>query len=99
MVRNARKRVLADVNSRREVAVMSSEVMQIVLMGRARGHGPMLDVCPAPGCSAITMGGTCVAHDLPVTTEFPRGRPYVAKAPLLAKSLRILGETPAGSPG
>lgn len=78
---------------------MSSEVMQVVLMGRARGRGPMLDVCPAPGCSAITMGGTCVAHDLPVTTVFPRGRPYVPEAPLLAKSLRILGETTGGSPG
>jgi hypothetical protein len=55
---------------------MSSEVMQVVLMGRARVHGPMLGVCPVPGCSTITMGGTCVQHDLPVTTVFPRGRPY-----------------------
>jgi hypothetical protein len=78
---------------------MSPEVMQVVLRDRIRAHGPMLDVCPVPGCSTLTMGGTCVAHDLPVTTEFPRGRPYVAKAPLLAKSLRILGETRAGSPG
>jgi hypothetical protein len=78
---------------------MSSEVMQVVLMDRVRPYGPMLDVCPAPGCSAITMGGTCVAHDLPVTTVFPRGRPYVEEAPFLAKSLRVLGETTAGSPG
>ena len=56
---------------------MSSEVMQIVLMDRVRPRGPMLDVCPVPGCSTITMGGTCVAHDRPVTTIFPRGRPYV----------------------
>jgi hypothetical protein len=26
------------------------------------------------------MGGTCVAHDLPVTVSFIRGRPYVADA-------------------
>ena len=25
---------------------------------------PMLSVCPVPGCSSLTMGGTCVAHDL-----------------------------------
>ena len=55
---------------------MSSEVMQVVLMDRARGYGPMLSVCPVPGCSTMTMGGTCVQHDLPVTTIFPRGRPY-----------------------
>ncbi len=78
---------------------MSSEVMQIVLMDRVRAHGPMLDVCPVPGCSTITMGGTCVAHDRPVTTIFPRGRPHVAEAQPLAKSLRILGQNPPGSPG
>ena len=44
---------------------MSSEVMQIVLMDRVRPRGPMLDVCPVPGCSTITMGGTCVSHDVP----------------------------------
>ena len=42
---------------------MSSQIMQVVLRGRARAHGPMLHVCPVIGCSAITMGGTCVEHD------------------------------------
>jgi len=56
---------------------MSPEVMQVVLMNRARAHGPMLDVCPVLGCSTITMGGTCVDHDPPVRSVFPRGRPYV----------------------
>jgi len=37
---------------------------------------PMLSVCPAPGCTRLTMGGTCVEHDEPVTVSFPRGRPY-----------------------
>jgi hypothetical protein len=40
----------------------------------------MLSVCPAPGCNALTMGGTCVEHDPPVTVTFVRGRPYVAEA-------------------
>ena len=78
---------------------MSSEVMQLALIDRIRAHGPMLDVCPVPGCSMITMGGTCVEHDPPVTTVFPRGRPYLPKAETFAKSLRIVGETPPGSPG
>ena len=80
---------------------MSSEVMQIVLMDRVRARGPMLDVCPVPGCSTITMGGTCVAHDRPVTTVFPRGRPYVGvgETPMFAKSLRVFGENGAESPG
>lgn len=41
-------------------------------------RGAMLSVCPAPGCTTLTMGGTCVAHDPPVTVVFPRGRPYRA---------------------
>ena len=38
--------------------------------------GGMLAVCTAPGCTTLTMGGTCVAHDDPVTVVFPRGRPF-----------------------
>jgi hypothetical protein len=78
---------------------MSPEVMQLVLMNRVRAHGPMLDVCPVAGCSTITMGGTCVEHDAPVTTVFPRGRPYPGKPDTLSKSLRIVGESAPGSPG
>jgi hypothetical protein len=37
----------------------------------------MLSTCTFPGCAALTMGGTCVEHDLPVAIAFPRGRPYV----------------------
>lgn len=40
---------------------------------------PMLAVCPAPGCDRLTMGGTCVEHDIPVTMTFPRGRPYLGE--------------------
>jgi hypothetical protein len=69
---------------------MSSEVMQVVLMNRARAHGPMLHVCPVLGCSTITMGGTCVEHDDPVTTVFPRGRPY-ARVKSRGR-LRIVGD-------
>jgi hypothetical protein len=78
---------------------MSPEFLQVVLMNRARAHGPMLHVCPVLGCSTITMGGTCVEHDPPVTTVFPRGRPYAPDGRALAKSLRTLRENGAGSPG
>ena len=45
-----------------------------------RPQGSMLSVCTESGCSTLTMGGTCVEHDPPVTVTFARGRPYVAKA-------------------
>lgn len=69
---------------------MSPEFMQLVLMNRARARGPMLHVCPVLGCSTITMGGTCVEHDAPVTTVFPRGRPYVPSAK--NGELRVVGD-------
>jgi hypothetical protein len=99
MVRIARKRVSTGVTRALEVAAMSPEIMQAVLLDRIRVHGPMLDVCPVPGCSMLTMGGTCVEHDAPVKTSFPRGRPYLGKPETLAKSLRIMGESRPGSPG
>ncbi len=40
-----------------------------------RPRGSMSSVCPEPGCTTLTMGGTCVAHDAPVTVTFERGRP------------------------
>ena len=43
---------------------------------------PMLAVCPEPGCTRLTMGGTCVEHDTPVSVTYPRGRPF---APELAQ--------------
>ena len=76
---------------------MSSEVMQLVLMDRVRAHGPMLAVCSVPGCSTITMGGTCVEHDVPVTTEFPRGRPYVPSR--THTTLRVPGDALRDAPG
>jgi hypothetical protein len=56
---------------------MGQEVMQDV--PPQREHGPMLTACSAPGCSTLTMGGTCVEHDPPVSATYPRGRPYVAR--------------------
>jgi hypothetical protein len=49
--------------------------LETLLYGRTPGR-PMLTVCPAPGCRRLTMGGTCVEHDAPVTVTFPRGRPF-----------------------
>ena len=44
------------------------------------GSTQMLSVCVIPGCGRLTMGGTCVDHDSPVSIVFPRGRPYVLPA-------------------
>lgn len=39
---------------------------------------PMLMTCPEPGCSSVTMGGTCIKHDPVPVPDYPRGRPLVA---------------------
>lgn len=55
-------------------------VLEEVLVVNTRPRGSMLVVCSIPGCTTLTMGGgTCVAHDPPVTVTYERGRPYVAK--------------------
>jgi len=41
-------------------------------------YGSLLEICPAPGCTTLTMGGTCVEHDVPALVVFPRGRPFPA---------------------
>ena len=56
-----------------------------------RPRGAMLSVCPEPGCTTLTMGGTCVEHDPPVTVTFTRGRPYVAKAAVDAVRVPVAG--------
>ena len=44
-------------------------------------RGSMLTTCVVPGCGTLTLGGgTCVAHDVPVKSVFPRGRPYFPAA-------------------
>ena len=42
----------------------------------------MLRVCEEPGCTTITLGGTCVAHDPEELTdrEHPLGRPFARAA-------------------
>jgi hypothetical protein len=42
-----------------------------------RPPGSLLSTCSFPGCVTLTMGGTCVEHDVPITIDFPRGRPFV----------------------
>ena len=40
----------------------------------------MLRTCAAPGCSTLTLGRLCVAHEpAAVVREFVRGRPFVPK--------------------
>ena len=50
---------------------------------------PMLAVCPAPGCTRLTMGGTCVEHDEPVTVSFPRGRPFTPARAEAGQPVRV----------
>lgn len=42
--------------------------------------GGMLRECTAPGCTTLTLGGRCVAHDVGVVAEMPRGVPYLLPA-------------------
>lgn len=44
---------------------------------------PMLMLCPVPGCSSVTMGGTCIKHDPAVIPVYPRGRPIVEAGSVL----------------
>jgi hypothetical protein len=49
----------------------------------------MLSVCPEAGCTRLTMGGTCVEHDVPVTVTFPRGRPFTPARTGAGQPVRI----------
>ena len=50
------------------------------IVSRLAALRPMLAVCPEPGCTRLTMGGTCVEHDLPTGATYPRGRPFVPES-------------------
>ncbi|MCZ7587369.1 MAG: hypothetical protein M5U27_00605 [Gaiella sp.] len=62
-----------------------------VLVESVRPYGPMLSVCPVEGCTMLTMGGTCVEHDSPVTIVFERGRPFVATASAAVDRVPVAG--------
>jgi hypothetical protein len=52
----------------------------------------MLRTCAAPGCSTLTLGRLCVAHEpATVVREFVRGRPFVPKveAPAMLAELPV----------
>ncbi len=75
---------------------MRSDTMTIQdLVHQRRVPGTMLSVCPSPGCTTLTMGGTCVEHDAPVTAEFPRGRPF---PPHCAEAVTVDGRSVAHAP-
>jgi hypothetical protein len=42
---------------------------------------PIAAPCTAPGCTRVTIGGLCTAHDVKAAVDFVRGRPYVAPQP------------------
>jgi hypothetical protein len=69
--------------------VRQAVVLDEALVVRTRSRGSMLVVCSAPGCTTLTMGGTCVAHDPPVTVTYARGRPYVPKTAATVQTLTI----------
>ena len=68
-----------------------SGLLEEMLIQTTVPQGPMLSVCPEPGCSTLTMGGTCVAHDPPVQVTFPRGRPHLAADVLELEPVAIPG--------
>ena len=61
------------------------------LVESLRSYGPMLSVCPVEGCTTLTMGGTCVEHDPPVTVTFARGRPFVSEPSLAVDRVAVAG--------
>ena len=67
-------------------------VLEATLVVRAQPRGSMLVVCSAPGCTTLTMGGTCVAHDPPVTMTYARGRPYVPKTAATVRPSRLAAD-------
>lgn len=68
-------------------------IQDVLHMGHVRGA--MLSVCPVPGCTTLTMGGTCVQHDSPVKAVFPRGRPFMRDA---VDSAHMSADSLAGIP-
>ena len=72
---------------------LSSVVDQTSPANRVRGG--MLSVCTEPGCTMLTMGGTCVAHDPPVKLVFPRGRPFT---PIAGEDAAIEQVSPLRAP-
>ena len=59
---------------------MSTEITVAPSMFQGRTDRPLLVPCSSPGCVTLTMGGTCVEHDVPVVVDFPRGRPFPSPA-------------------
>ena len=55
---------------------MPPELTMLKTPSTHRTDRPLLVTCSSPGCPTLTMGGTCVEHDSPVVTTFPRGRPF-----------------------
>lgn len=66
-------------------------VLEEMLVVRTRPRGSMLMVCSTPGCTTLTMGGTCVAHDPPVTVTYARGRPYLPKTAANLETVVAIG--------
>jgi hypothetical protein len=51
-------------------------------------QSPLLMYCSQPGCTTLTLGGTCVAHDPVSPPAFPRGVPFVQVQPFVMTTQR-----------
>lgn len=52
-----------------------------IVTGRRALPGGMLRECSAPGCATLTLGELCLAHDVPVVMDLPRGVPHRSPVP------------------
>jgi len=59
----------------------------------------MLQICDHPGCTTLTLGSLCLAHELPVPPlRFPRGRPHPGGGrAALTDGVRLESLAPPGS--
>src|SRR5436305_6703073 len=61
--------------------------------GTGYGPGAMLRTCEADGCTTLTFGPLCLAHEPPAAPRrFPRGRPYALRDREVTEALRRIGQ-------
>jgi len=51
--------------------------------------GRILRTCSHPGCTTLTMGNLCLAHETPVKRSFMRGRPFVRSSGKARRQLAL----------
>lgn len=57
----------------------------------------LLTSCSQPGCTTLTIGGTCVMHDPAVRPTYGRGAPFAQLAPFVRTTQReVRSRVPSG---